>query len=135
MLVWVVAIILIILVAAAFLTKNIRNYDVRENTRFLCVFLSVLVTVTILVMSGVSFTNHIGIEGDIAAYNARYESLVYQLENDIYENDNDFGKRDLMLDIERWNADLAEKKADQYDFWIGVFVPNIYDEFEFIELR
>lgn len=81
----------------------------------------------------VACTEHLGIEGKVAAYQEHYDSLVYQLENNLY--DNDLGKKELYDDITAWNTDLAEKKALQRDFWLGCFYPNIYDDFEFIELQ
>lgn len=74
-------------------------------------------------------------DGFIAENTTRYETLVYQYENDIYENDNDLGKRELMKDIQEWNETLAWRQAVQENFWVGIFYANIYDQFEFIELK
>ena len=80
-------------------------------------------------------SQYIGINAKVERYNARYESLVYQYENDIYENDNDLGKKELMDDIQEWNEDLSYRKKIQDDFWLGIYYPNIYDQFEKIELK
>ena len=79
--------------------------------------------------------SHAGLDGYIAENKARYESLTYQYENDLYDNDNDLGKKELMNEIREWNEDLARYKANQNDFWIGVFIPDIFDQFEFIEYK
>ena len=77
---------------------------------------------------------HVGIEAEIEANKQRYDSLVYQAETRLYENDNDVGKKDLANQIQEWNEDLARGKALQNDFWVGIFIPDIYDEFEFIPM-
>lgn len=81
----------------------------------------------------VIFIQHTNLDGQIASKNMEYNMLVYQYENDIY--DNDLGKRELMEDIMDWNKYLAWRKEAQDNFWIGIYIPNIYDQFEFIELK
>ena len=78
---------------------------------------------------------NINAPAQLASKEVIYQSLVYQLENDIYENDNDIGKHELMASITEWNADVASGKIKQRDFWIGPFIPNIYDGLELIELK
>ena len=77
---------------------------------------------------------HVGIEAEIEANKQRYNSLFYQAEARLYENDNDVGKKDLANQIQEWNEDLARGKALQNDFWVGIFIPDIYDELEFIPM-
>lgn len=73
------------------------------------------------------------LDAKIAEQEQIRSSLVYQLENDIYENDNDLGKKNLYDQIQNYNSNLAYYKGVQDDFWLGIFYPDIYDQFEFIE--
>ena len=96
---------------------------------------SVVGCIAVIISIIVMLCSYTGVDGYIAASNARHDSLVYQYENDIYDNDNDLGKRELIKDIQNWNEDLARYKENQDNFWIGIYIPNIYDQFEFIEFE
>lgn len=106
-----------------------------DAIEFITESLTVVAVIALIVMIVIMCFCHIGNDGYVAAMHERYESLTYQYENDIYDNDNDVGKRELMTDIQDWNEDLASRKENQDDFWIGIFIPDIYDQFEFIELE
>jgi hypothetical protein len=89
----------------------------------------------IIIVGSVAILNNVGASSEVASLRQEYDSLVYQYENNFYDNDNDVGKKELMREIQEWNSDLAFDKEIQRNFWVGICVPNIYDEFEFIELK
>lgn len=120
--------ILLLILDAHFLFDNNLAIDIGTPAAVMG-FIAVLISIVIILFY------HIGLDAKVERYNARYESLVYQYENDIYENDNDLGKKELMDDIQEWNEDLSYYKEIQYDFWLGIYYPNIYDQFEKIELK
>lgn len=101
----------------------------------ICFTLVLLATIAVVVSLIIMGINYIDVDGYIAKMNTRYDTLVYQYENDIYDNDNDLGKRELMEDIQSWNEDLAANRERQDDFFIGIYWPNIYNQFEFIQLE
>ena len=89
-----------------------------------------------MAVNGVIFAySYIGVDAKVAENMEIYESLTYQLDNNIYDNDNDLGKKELYDQIQEWNEDLAYYQAIQDDFWVGIYFPDIFDQFEFIELR
>ena len=106
-----------------------------DGLLFTGVALTVIGVIAVIVSVAVIAENHITENSKVDGYIQRYNSLVYQYENDLYENDNDVGKRELMADIEYWNADLAYRKKLQRNFWVGIYYPNIYDGFKFIQLK
>lgn len=126
--------LILIAISVVFLILN-NNIWLEEWIDDVCVFsLSFSVFIAAIMLVFVINAN-VGIEGKIASNEQRYEALVYQVENEIYENDNDVGKYELYNQVREWNEDLAKGKARQDDFWLGIFYPDIFDKFEFIELK
>lgn len=104
--------------------------DLHFFSGFLCV-----ISILALSISAIALAfNYIGVDASIATWQTQYESLTYQLDNNLYDNDNDIGKKELMNQIQDWNTDLAYRKTIQRNFWVGIYYPNIYDDFEFINL-
>ena len=92
-------------------------------------------TLIVLLISTIGLAaTYIGADASVAKWETQYESLTYQLENNLYDNDNDIGKKELMDEIREWNEDLAYCKKIQRNFWVGIYYPNVYDNLEFIPL-
>ena len=130
MIFWLVVLSIVVFFGLAAYLEN-RFYDY-SGPFVVIAFISLTVAIVMLVTIVV---RNVNVDAYVAENQIRYEMLVYQYENDIYDNDNDLGKRDLMEDIQEWNEDLAYYREAQDDFWVGIFYPNVYDQFEFIELK
>lgn len=73
----------------------------------------------------------------IASNQVRYETLVYQVENKLYDDyssGDSIAVSNLIAAVQDWNEGLASGKAAQRNFWVGIFIPNIYDQFEYVPL-
>lgn len=115
---------------------NCPSYKWYELPLLISSIVSVLIgLIAVIISLVVILSSYIGIDGYVEENHQHYEMLVWQYENGVYENDNDLGKRELIKDIQDWNEDLAWYKTNEKDFWIGIFIPNIYDQFEFIKLE
>ena len=127
---WLVAAALVISIIVIMFKDKINDdyyiiVDVSE-------VISVILGVVILFMTVAICIGNFGADAKAAKYKERYDSLVYQYENEIYCDDNVV--YDLLTDIREYNEDLVYYQEIQDDFWIGIFYPNIFDQFELIEL-
>ena len=131
MLFWIWIFLIVLAIVVWFLCSLFDNYDEYAWTWILTLIVGTLGSLIAIVCLA---NSHVGVSGYTAKMHTRHDMLVYQYENNVYDNDNDLGKRDLIEDIQSWNEDLSYYKQNQRDFWIGIFIPNVYDQFEFIEL-
>ena len=84
-------------------------------------------------LGAVSIIARTGADAYLASMQEKRSALVYQLENDIYDNDNDLGKKELYSEITEYNCDVAEGKIKQNNIWVRNLYCDVYDELDLIE--
>ena len=84
-------------------------------------------------LGGVSIIARAGADAYLASMQEKRSALVYQLENDIYDNDNDLGKKELYSEITEYNCDVAKGKIMQNNIWVYNLYADVYDDLELIE--
>lgn len=89
----------------------------------------------LIVSIAIFIQSYVGLEGNIAEYKEHYNTIMFEVENKLYDDDvTTTSRHELVKEIQSWNCDLAKGRENQRDFWIGIYIPNIYDDFEFIPL-
>ena len=115
---------------------------IMSNNKYDCAWdainiISLVLAITAFVLSiglgGISIIARVGADAYLASMQEKRSALVYQLENDIYDNDNDLGKKELYSEITEYNCDVAEGKIKQDNIWVYNLYCNVYDELELIE--
>ena len=131
MIFWITLIATVVFTVLAIVFFDSWNF---EWVSMLSAIIAAIAGIAFVIMLIFVIANNVGVEASIEVNKQRYESLIYQAENNLYENDNDLGKKELANQIQEWNEDLASGKALQDDFWVGIFYADIYDEFDFIPM-
>ena len=94
-------------------------------------FAMAIVMALILCILGVVIgINHATVPGDTMELQQEYDSLYYQASHHMYNNDNEIGKKELMNQIQNYNAGLASRKCYSKSPWFNWFYGIDYDQFK-----
>ena len=100
---------------------------------FISIALSILFFIISAVLGVIAVSASVGSESHLASMQEKRNALVYQLENDLYNNDNDLGKKELYSEIAEYNCDVAKGKIMQNNIWVYNLYADVYDDLELIE--
>lgn len=73
--------------------------------------------------------------GEQAAMEAERETLIYQLENETYKNDNNVGTTELLASIAEYNGKVLKMQAGRKNPWINWFYVPYSEDLELIDLE
>lgn len=142
MLFWIFVIIFFIGIGFCIVGK--KNWD-KEKHPFLywhdddiqlCGIISSAVSGVIgFIMILVIISTHTGVDAQIEKNKAKYEALIYKVESEVYRDEFGLLNKSVIDGVQDWNENLSFNKTIQDDFWLGIFYPNIYDEFETIDYK
>lgn len=127
-------IIILLFIAASFILyawndKRCWSSDMAEFISFCSAVIGIVAFVVLLITC---FCINVTAEADYASNIQRREALVYQLENNMYSNDNEVGKFELYVQIKEFNEDLAKGKAMCNNIWVGCLFPDFYEKIDYI---
>ena len=135
MILWISIAITIIsaLVSVISFNKFSNLWDFCDVIGIISSVLFVLFFAASAVLGVIAISASVGSESYLASMQEKRNALVYQLENDLYDNDNDLGKKELYSEIAEYNCDVAKGKIMQNNIWVYNLYSDVYDDLELIE--
>ena len=132
MILWISITITIISVIVLIISFN-KFSNLWDVIGFISIALAVLFFIISVVLGAIAISASVGSESYLASMQEKRNALVYQLENDLYDNDNDLGKKELYSEIIEYNCDVAKGKIMQDNMWVYNLYADVYDDLELIE--
>ena len=132
MILWISIAITIISVIVINISFN-KFRDFWDVIGSISIALAVLFFIISVVLGVIAISASVGSESYLASMQEKRNALVYQLENDLYDNDNDLGKKELYSEITEYNCDVAKGKIMQDNIWVYNLYADVYDDLELIE--
>ena len=132
MILWI-SIFVTVICLVIFIISNNKYDGAWDAINIISLSLAITAFILSIVLGGISIIARAGADAYLASMQEKRSALVYQLENDIYDNDNDLGKKELYSEITEYNCDVAEGKIKQDNIWVYNLYSDVYDELELIE--
>ena len=132
MILWISIAITIISVILFAVSYNKFN-DTWDVINFISLALAILFGASSAILGAIAVSASVGSESYLASMQEKRNALVYQLENNLYDNDNDLGKKELYSEITEYNCDVANGKIMQDNIWVYNLYSDVYDDLELIE--
>ena len=132
MILWI-SIFVTVICLVIFIMSNNKYDGAWDAINIISLVLAITAFVLSIGLGGISIIARAGADAYLASMQEKRSALVYQLENDIYDNDNDLGKKELYSEITEYNCDVAEGKIKQNNIWVYNLYCNVYDDLELIE--
>ena len=132
MILWISITITIISVIVLIISFN-KFSNLWDVIGFISIALAVLFFIISVVLGVIAISASVGSESYLASMQEKRNALLYQLENDLYDNGNDLGKKELYSEITEYNCDVAKGKIMQDNIWVYNLYSDVYDDLELIE--
>ena len=113
--------------------KFLYKFDCDDGFKFIGGFTIGIGFIALLAMLIIMPINYVGTKAKIAENHEQYRAITYKVESGACRDEFGLLNKEVLDEIQTWNQFVVHRQNIQDDFWIGVFWPNIYDQFETID--
>ena len=143
MLFWLCLVILIIgigLIVAVCINWNYKKnklfnflYDNDEILKLIGGIITFISGFVIAIMLVVLPCMYIGIDARVEQLKENYKAITYKVESGACRDEFGLLNKEVIDEIQSWNKSVIYNQKMQNDFWVGIFYPDVYDQFKTID--
>lgn len=104
-----------------------------EGIKYTGVTITIISVVIIILMLIGICEGQITSKASAAKYEETYKALTYKLESGACRDELGLLSKSVIDEIQTWNEDVVSNQKMQNNFWVGIFYPDIYDNFKTID--
>lgn len=97
---------------------------------FFTIFMS---SVVLVIMIIILCFQYIGVDARVEKNFEIYNAIEYKVTSGACRDELGLLSKEVIDEVQNWNKDVKYYQAVQDDFWIGIFYPNVFDQFETID--
>lgn len=95
--------------------------------------IAVLSGLTVIISLFLIIGEYTTIDSYLEKSREQYKAITYKMESDTCRDEFGLLNKEVIDEIQEWNKDVVFNQSIQDNFWVGIYFPNVFDEFETIE--
>ena len=108
-------------------------YDNDDTLKFIGGITTFISGFIMIIMITILCCMYIGIDARVEQSKETFDAITYKVESGACRDEFGLLNKEVTDEIQSWNESVIYNQKMQNDFWVGVFYPDIYDQFETID--
>ena len=108
-------------------------YDNDDTLKFIGGITTFISGFIMIIMITILCCMYIGIDARVEQSKETFDAITYKVESGACRDEFGLLNKEVIDEIQSWNESIIYNQKMQNDFWVGVFYPNAYDQFETID--
>ena len=108
-------------------------YDNDDTLKFIGGITTFISRFIMIIMIIILCFMYIGIDARVEQSKETFDAITYKVESGACRDEFGLLNKEVIDEIQSWNESVIYHQKMQNDFWVGIFYPDVYDQFETID--
>ena len=108
-------------------------YKKDDNFKFIGCMITLIDVFILAIMFTILSCMYIGVDARVEKSKETFDAITYKVESGACRDEFGLLNKEVIDEIQSWNESVIYNQKMQNDFWVGVFYPDVYDQFETID--